>query len=98
MLPTCDDSFFRVSPGFYSWKTFAFRTGLKDDIFTKERGGRWPGQIIVQKAIGPSNPELDSAERAAYDAHYPEETYKAGAKIFQNSCQNHQPIPLAALR
>ena len=28
MLPTCDDNFFKVSQGFYSWKTFAFRTGL----------------------------------------------------------------------
>ena len=82
MLPTCDDSFFKVSPGFYSWKTFAFRTGLEDSIFTKERGGRWPGQIIAQKAIGPSNPELVSAERAAYDAPYPGEAYKAGARMF----------------
>jgi haloalkane dehalogenase len=82
MLPTCDDSFFKVSPGFYSWKTFAFRTGLKDDIFMKERGGRWPGQIMAQKAIGPSNPKMDPAERAAYDAPYPDETYKAGARMF----------------
>ena len=40
MMPTCDDSFFKVSPGFFSWKTFAFRTGLKDEVWTEERGGR----------------------------------------------------------
>ena len=82
MLPTCDDSFFKVSPGFYSWKTFAFRTGLKDDIWMVERGGRWPGQILAQKAVGPSNPKMDPAERAAYDAPYPDDTYKAGARMF----------------
>ena len=82
MLPTCDDRFFKVSPGFYSWKTFAFRTGLKDDIWMAERGGRWPGQIMVQKAVGPSNPKMDPAERAAYDAPYPDDTYKAGARMF----------------
>ena len=82
MLPTCDDSFFKVSPGFYNWKTFAFRTGLKDDIWMEERGGRWPGQILAQKAVGPSNPEMDPAERAAYDAPYPDDTYKAGARMF----------------
>ena len=81
MLPTCDDSFFKVSPGFYSWKTFAFRTGLKDDIWMEERGGRWPGQIMAQKAVGPSNPKMDLAERAAYDAPYPDDTYKAGARM-----------------
>jgi len=82
MLPTCDDNFFKVSPGFYSWKTFAFRTGLKDDIWMKERGARWPGQIMVQKAVGPSNPRMDPAERDAYDAPYPDDTYKAGARMF----------------
>ena len=82
MLPTCDDSFFKVSPGFYSWKTFAFRTGLKDDIWMEERGGRWPGQIMAQKAVGPSNPKMDLAERVAYDAPYPNDTYKAGARMF----------------
>jgi haloalkane dehalogenase len=82
MLPTCDDSFFKVSPGFYSWKTFAFRTELKDDIWMKERGGRWPGQILAQKAVGPSNPKMDPAEMAAYDAPYPDDTYKAGARMF----------------
>jgi haloalkane dehalogenase len=81
MLPTCDDRFFKVSPGFYSWKTFAFRTGLKDDIWMEERGGRWPGQIMAQKAVGPSNPKMDLAERAAYDAPYPDDTYKAGARM-----------------
>ncbi|MEM7133016.1 MAG: haloalkane dehalogenase [Chloroflexota bacterium] len=81
MLPTCDDSFFKVSPGFYSWKTFAFRTGLKDDIWIKERGGRWPGQIMAQKAVGPSNPVMDPAEREAYNAPYPEDIYKAGARM-----------------
>jgi haloalkane dehalogenase len=81
MLPTCDDSFFKVSPGFYSWKTFAFRTGLQDDIWMAERGGRWPGQIMAQKAVGPSNPKMDLAERAAYDAPYPDDTYKAGARM-----------------
>ena len=82
MLPTSDDSFFKVSSGFYSWKTFAFRTGLKDDIWIKERGGRWPGQILAQKAVGPSNPNMDPAEMAAYDAPYPDDTYKAGARMF----------------
>ena len=82
MLPTCDDSFFKVSTGFYSWKTFAFRSKLKDDIFMKELGDRWPGQILAQKGIGPSNPEMDPAERAAYNAPYPDETYKAGARKF----------------
>ncbi len=82
MLPTCDDHFFKVSPGFYSWKTFAFRTGLKDEIWMEERGGRWPGQIMAQKAVGPSNPQMAPAERAAYDAPYPDDTYKAGARMF----------------
>ncbi len=82
MLPTCDDSFFKVSPGFYCWKTFAFRTGLKDDIWMEERGGRWPGQIMAQKAVGPSNPKMSPAERAAYDAPYPDDTYKTGARMF----------------
>ena len=36
----------------------------------EERGGRWPGQIMAQKAVGPSNPEMDPVERAAYDAPY----------------------------
>ena len=81
MLPTCDDGFFKVSPAFYSWKTFAFRTGLKDDIWMAELGGRWPGQILAQKAVGPSNPKMDPAERAAYDAPYPDDTYKAGARM-----------------
>ena len=81
MLPTCDDGFFKVSPAFYSWKTFAFRTGLKDDIWMAERGGRWPGQILAPKAVGPSNPKMDPAERAAYDAPYPDDTYKAGARM-----------------
>lgn len=82
MLPTCDDDFFKVSPGFYSWKTFNFRTMLKDDVWMEERGGRWPGQIMAQKAVGPSNPVMDDAERAAYDAPYPEDKYKAGARMF----------------
>ena len=81
MLPTCDDRFFKVSPGFYSWKTFSFRTGLKDDIWIAERGGRWPGQIMAQKAIGPSNPVMDPAEREAYNAPYPDDSYKAGARM-----------------
>ena len=82
MLPTCDDSFFKISEAFYSWKTFAFRTGLKDKIWTEERGGRWPSQILKQKGIGPSNPIMDPKERAAYDAPYPTEKSKAGARIF----------------
>ena len=82
MMPTCDDSFFKVSPGFFSWKTFAFRTGLKDEVWTEERGGRWPGQIMAQKAVGPSNPVMSDAERAGYDAPYPEDKYKAGARMF----------------
>ena len=82
MLPTCDDRFFKVSPGFYSWKTFAFRTGLKDEIWMKERGGKWPGQILAQKAIGPSNPKMNPAEIAAYNAPYPDDRYKAGARMF----------------
>ncbi|MEM7536386.1 MAG: haloalkane dehalogenase [Chloroflexota bacterium] len=81
MLPTCDDNFFKVSPGFYSWKTFSFRTGLKDDIWIEERGARWPGQIMAQKAVGPSNPVMDPAEREAYNAPYPEDIYKAGARM-----------------
>jgi haloalkane dehalogenase len=48
----------------------------------EERGGRWPGQIMAQKAVGPSNPVMDDAERAAYDAPYPEDKYKAGARMF----------------
>lgn len=86
MLPTCDDSFFKVSPGFYSWKTCAFRTGLRDDIWIEERGGRWPGQILAQKAVGPSNPIMDPGERAAYDAPYPGDSYKAGARNSANYC------------
>jgi haloalkane dehalogenase len=82
MLPTCDDNFFKISSAFYSWKTFAFRTGLKDDVWMEELGGRWPGQIIAQKAVGPSNPKMDPAEMAAYDAPYPDDTYKAGARMF----------------
>ena len=82
MLPTCDDAFFKVSNAFYTWKTFAFRTGLKDKIWNKERGGRWPSQILKQKGIGPSNPKMDSKESEAYDAPYPTETSKAGARIF----------------
>ena len=82
MLPTCHDEFFKVSPGFYSWKTFAFRTGLKDSVWMDERGGRWPGQIMVQKAVGPSNPIMADAERAAYNAPYPNDSFKAGARMF----------------
>lgn len=82
MLPTCDDNFFRMSPGFYSWKTFAFRTGLKDDEWIKERGSRWPGQIMAQKAIGPSNPVMHDDEMKAYNAPYPNDTFKAGARMF----------------
>jgi haloalkane dehalogenase len=82
MLPTCDDNFFKVSAGFYNWKTFSFRTGLKDDQWMTERGGRWPGQIMAQKAVGPSNPVLAPDERTAYDAPYPSDSYKAGARMF----------------
>ena len=82
MLPTCDDNFFRMSPGFYSWMTFAFRTGLKDDEWIKERGSRWPGQIMAQKAIGPSNPVMHDDEMKAYNAPYPNDTFKAGARMF----------------
>ena len=48
----------------------------------EERGGRWPGQIMAQKAVGPSNPVMADSERAAYDAPYPEDKYKAGARMF----------------
>mgnify|MGYP005722290899 FL=1 len=82
MLPTCHDNFFKVSPGFYSWKTFAFRTELKDDIWIKERGNRWPGQIMAQKAIGPSNPKMNSDEIDAYNAPYPDDSFKVGARMF----------------
>ena len=82
MLPTCDDNFFKVSQGFYSWKTFAFRTGLKDDQWIEERGSRWPGQIMAQKAIGPSNPKMNSDEMDAYNAPYPDDSFKAGARMF----------------
>ena len=82
MLPTCDDNFFKVSPGFYSWKTFSFRTGLKDNEWIKERGSRWPGQIMAQKAIGPSNPKMNDDEMNAYNAPYPDDSFKAGARMF----------------
>jgi haloalkane dehalogenase len=82
MLPTCDDNFFKVSQGFYSWKTFAFRTALKDDQWIEERGSRWPGQIMVQKAIGPSNPKMNIDEMNAYNAPYPDDSFKAGARMF----------------
>ncbi|MDC3131487.1 haloalkane dehalogenase [Pelagibacteraceae bacterium] len=82
MLPTCDDNFFKVSKGFYNWKTFAFRTKLKDNKWIKERGNRWPGQIMAQKAIGPSNPKMSVNEMNAYNAPYPDDTFKAGARMF----------------
>jgi haloalkane dehalogenase len=54
MLSTCDDAHWcQISPGLYAWKTFAFRTGLRDEDWIAERGGRWPGQIMAQKAVGP---------------------------------------------
>ena len=82
MLPTCDDNFFKVSSSFYSWKTFAFRTRLKDDVWIKERGNRWPGQIMNQKGIGPSNPKMEVDEMNAYNAPYPADRFKAGARKF----------------
>ena len=39
-------------------------------------------QIMAQKAVGPSNPVMADGERAAYDAPYPEDKYKAGARMF----------------
>jgi haloalkane dehalogenase len=82
MLPTSNDDWFRVSPAFYAWKDFAFRTGLKDSSWIEERGGVWPGQIMSQKAVGPSNPEMSLEEQAAYGAPYPDDSYKAGARRF----------------
>ena len=82
MMPTCEDAFFKVSPGFFQWKKFAYSTGLLDKNWIAHRGGRWPGQIMAQKAVGPSNPVMSDGEREAYNAPYPEDIYKAGARAF----------------
>ena len=82
MLPTCNDDWFKLSPAFYAWKDFAFRTGLKDSSWIEERGGAWPGQILLQKAAGPSNTKMSVEEQAAYGAPYPGDKYKAGARSF----------------
>ena len=68
MLPTCDDGFFKATRSFYSRKTFAFRTGLKDNIWMEEHGRRWPGQIVAPKSVGPSDPKVVPAEQAATGA------------------------------
>ncbi len=80
MLPTSNDDWFRLSPAFYAWKDFAFRTGLTSSSWIEERGAAWPGQIMLQKAVGPSNPVMSAEEQAAYDAPYPDDSYKAGAR------------------
>ena len=92
MLSTCDDAHWcQISPGFYAWKTFSFRTGLRDADWAAERGGRWPGQIMAQKAVGPSNPVMADGEREAYNAPYPSDEYKAGARM----CPELVPTPPA---
>lgn len=82
MLPTGDDMWFKMSPAFYAWKDWAFKSGLRSSDWIAERGGAWPEQIMAQKAVGPSNPELSIAELQAYSAPYPTDSYKAGARRF----------------
>eukprot|EP00937_MAST-01D_sp_MAST-1D-sp2_P000972 g972.t1 len=84
MLPTCDDAFFRVTDAFYEWKRFSHRSQLREDVWVREKGGRWPGAILAKKGVGPSNTAMSAAEEAAYNAPYPAPTelYAAGARMF----------------
>ena len=84
MLPTCQDAFFRVTDAFYGWKRFAHSSQLRDDVWQREKGGRWPGAILAAKGVGPSNPSMSEAEVAAYNAPYPDPRalYSAGARMF----------------
>lgn len=66
-LPTGDDAFFEISDGFYGWKTYARKSGLKGDAIANMMGRSMP---------------LSEAERAAYAAPFPSEEYKAGARVF----------------
>ena len=59
----------------------------------EKRGGRWPGQILAQKPVGPSNSTMDAEERAAYDGSLSrrhlqsrrEDVSRAGANAIQRS-------------
>ncbi|WP_425228579.1 haloalkane dehalogenase [Sphingomonas sp.] len=53
-------------PGFEAWKTYALSTH----------------DLPVGDIIARGTPQITPAEKAAYDAPYPDATYKAGARVF----------------
>lgn len=73
-LPTGDNAQLKVNDGFYNWKNFVHKTGLRKEGTV--------GRVVGRGAAGPSNPKLSAAEIAAYDAPFPTEEHKAGARIF----------------
>ena len=65
-LPTCEDE---PSPGFMMWLRFSQKVGMRMQV----------GRLIAQTITTYALPE---AVIAAYDAPYPDDSYKAGAAVF----------------
>lgn len=69
-LPTCDESFFKVSDGFFEWKKSApMLLKVKLDA------------MMVQGTYGPSG-RISEAEQQGYSAPFPDDRFKAGARRF----------------
>lgn len=75
VFPTSDPSFEGddyISRGFFGWKDFVHRGGLK--------GGMAIGKLLA-RAVGP-NVTLTEEEMSAYQAPFPSERYLAGVQSF----------------
>jgi haloalkane dehalogenase len=76
-LPVCDDSFFQLPGGhFYGWKSACRRSQLADD-------SRMNVKVLMGRngTAGPDGP-ISDAEAEAYNAPFPSDEYKAGARAF----------------
>jgi len=72
-LPTCDDSFFKVSPGFYRWKAAAPKLMLETTMPV--------GKFMIMGTSGPDG-SIDEEEQYAYSAPFPSDEFKAAARRF----------------
>ncbi len=70
-----------LTPAFLAWQRFAAETGEFD-----------VGAIV---SMGTANP-MAEATRAAYDAPFPDDTYKAGARVFPSLVPTSPEDPAAA--
>lgn len=68
-------------PGFEAWKTYALSTH----------------DLPIGDIIARGTPHLTAAEKAAYDAPYPDARYKAGARVFPALVPVSPDMPGAAL-